>query len=62
MVLEVLEALGACLVVLGLVFLSLPLGLIAAGAFLIVAANAPGAGRPAPTIPLRGAPRAEARR
>jgi hypothetical protein len=39
--LELLEALGACLVVLGLVFWSLPVALIAAGVFLVLAANAP---------------------
>jgi len=57
----VLEALGACLIVLGLVFWSLPLGLIAAGLFLLVVANAPGAARPGPTRPGAG-PRVEARR
>lgn len=60
---ELLEALGACLVVLGLVFWSLPIGLIAAGLFLVVVANAPGAARPDARIPAnRGGPRAEARR
>lgn len=39
---ELLEALGASLVVLGLVFWSLPTALIVAGLFLVVVANAPG--------------------
>lgn len=43
-----LEALGGCLIVLGLVFWSLPLALIVAGLFLVAVANTPGAG-PLPT-------------
>ena len=41
-----LEALGAVLVVAGLVFWSLPVALVTAGVFLLVVANAPA---PAPT-------------
>lgn len=60
---QLAEALGAGLVVLGLIFWSLPVALFAAGLFLIVVANAPGAGHPdAPPQPGRGGPRAEVRR
>jgi hypothetical protein len=58
---ELAEALGACLVVLGLVFWSLPVALVTAGLFLLAVANAPGASRPG-SPPARGGSRAEARR
>ncbi len=38
---EILEALGAALVVVGLALYELPLALIAAGLFLLIAAAAP---------------------
>lgn len=56
---ELIEALGAVLVVTGLVFWSLPLALIAAGCFLVIVANAPGAARPdAQTSPVGASRRA----
>jgi len=42
---ELIEALGAVLVVAGLALWSLPVSLVAAGVFLMAVANAPG-GRP----------------
>lgn len=60
---QLAEALGAGLVVLGLVFWSLPFALVTAGCFLVIVANAPGAGRPdVPPLSRRGGPRAEAKR
>lgn len=59
---ELLEALGAVLVVAGLVFWSLPIALITAGLFLLVVANAPTAAHPGSPSPDRGGPRASARR
>lgn len=57
---ELIEALGAVLVVAGLVFLSLPLALITAGGFLVVVANAPGAARPDPQpLSVGAGPRAD---
>lgn len=58
---DVLEAVGAALLAVGFAYLWLPLGFFAAGLFLLVAANAPGAGRPRTPTP-RGGPRAEVRR
>lgn len=55
------EALGGCLIVLGLVFWSLPLALIVAGLFLVAVANAPGGAPDPPATGARGAGRAEAR-
>ena len=58
---EALEALGACFVVLGLAFWSLPTSLIVAGLFLVIVANAPG-GAPVDHQPSgRGDRRAETR-
>jgi hypothetical protein len=59
---ELIEALGAVLVVAGLVFWSLPLALITAGCFLVIVANAPGAARPDPQTSGRGGPPVETRR
>lgn len=60
--LEAAEALGAVLVVLGLVFWSLPVALVAAGAFLIVASAAPGSERSGPaSLGDRAVPRAKPR-
>lgn len=59
---ELLEALGAVLVVAGLAFWSLPLALIIVGCFLVIVANVPGAARSAPATPPRGGPRADASR
>ena len=58
---ELLEALGAVLVVVGLVFWSLPLALITAGCFLLAVANMPG-GRPPAAPPGQADHRAEALR
>lgn len=55
---EVVEALGAVLVVAGLVFWSLPLALIVAGLFLLAVANVPG-GRPPAAPPGQDGRRAE---
>jgi len=57
---QLLEALGAGLIAVGFGVLWLPLGLFVAGLMLLIAANAPGADRPAPEP--RGGPRAVARR
>jgi hypothetical protein len=57
---ELIEALGAVLVVAGLVFWSLPLALITAGCFLVIVANVPGAARPdTGTPPVGVGPRAD---
>lgn len=45
---ELLEALGAVVVVVGLAFLSPPVALVAAGVFLLIVANAPAAPGSAP--------------
>lgn len=55
---ELLEALGAVLVVAGLALWSLPISLVAAGLFLLAVANAPG-GRPPGAPPGQAGRRAE---
>ena len=55
---ELIEALGAVLVVAGLALWSLPVSLIAAGVFLVALANAPG-GRPPVAPPGQAGRRAE---
>lgn len=55
---ELLEALGAVLVVAGLALWSLPVSLVAAGLFLVAVANAPG-GRPPAAPPGKDGRRAE---
>jgi hypothetical protein len=46
---ELLEALGAVLVVAGLAFVAPAVALVAAGVFLLVVANAPEVARPVPS-------------
>ena len=48
---ELVEALGACLVVLGLIFWSLPVALVAAGLFLLAVANSLGGAPGVPETP-----------
>lgn len=55
---ELIELLGAVLVVVGLALWSLPTALVAAGVFLLAAANAPG-GRPPAAPRGRAGHRAE---
>lgn len=55
---ELLEALGAVLIVAGLALWSLPWSLVAAGLFLLAVANAPG-GRPPAAPPGKDGRRAE---
>lgn len=56
---ELLEALGAVLIVVGLALWSLPVSLVAAGVFLLAVANVPG-GRPPAAPPGPDGRRAEA--
>lgn len=55
---ELLEALGAVLIVVGLALWSLPVSLVAAGVLLLVVANVPG-GRPPAEPPGQADRRAE---